>query len=502
MRCCWLLALVGCGRIGFGASDGANDGSIGDGVDIGDATVPTRVAYIKASNTETFDDFGYALAVSADGTTLAVGAPQEDSGAATINGNEADNNVSANGAVYIFVRSDTTWTQQAYLKTNNPGANDFFGAALALSADGNTLVATAIGEDGSATNVGGVPDDDALDAGAAYVFARIATTWTQQAYLKASNSNPGDRFGIAAAISASGDVIAIGADFEASNATGVNGNQMDNSAATSGAVYTFTRSGTTWSPNAYLKASNTNAGDAFGEAVALSADGSTLVVGAPSEDSSSLSYGDQMSNGTMEAGAAYVFTFAGTWSQQAYLKSTFPEFGDFFAKSIAVSADGNVLLASGPGEDMIIANSGAAYLLTRAGTTWSHAQRLKASNAGDNDQFAADLALANDGNTVVIGAPLEDSSAVGLGGNQLDDGRMDSGACYAFARSGTAWSQLAYGKALAPTTGDQMGYAMAVSGNGAVIAVAMPNEDSAARGIDGDATDESATDSGAVIVFY
>jgi len=97
------------------------------------------VGYFKASNTGAGDGFGYSAALSADGNTLAVGAPYEDSGATGINGNENDDSMRSSGAVYVFVHNTTgAWSQQAYVKASNTGANDNFGAALALSADGNT----------------------------------------------------------------------------------------------------------------------------------------------------------------------------------------------------------------------------------------------------------------------------------------------------------------------------------------------------------------------------
>ena len=106
---------------------------------------------------------------------------------------------------------------------------------------------------------GNQSDNSAGGSGAAYVFIRSGTTWTQQAYLKASNTDAGDYFGYSVAIS--GDTVVVGAYGEGSNATGVNGDQSDNSAAYSGAAYVFTRSGTTWTQQAYLKASNTGADD-------------------------------------------------------------------------------------------------------------------------------------------------------------------------------------------------------------------------------------------------
>ena len=130
--------------------------------------------------------------------------------------------------------------QQAYLKASNTGASDFFGASVAIS--GNTVVVGAYGEDSAATGVNGnQADNSAIDSGAAYVFVRSGSTWTQQAYLKASNTGASDFFGASVAIS--GDTVVVGAYDEDSAATGVNGNQANNSAVDSGAAYVFVRIG-------------------------------------------------------------------------------------------------------------------------------------------------------------------------------------------------------------------------------------------------------------------
>jgi len=148
------------------------------------------------------------------------------------------------------------------------------------------------------------------------LLPRGAVPDAQQAYLKASNTDANDTFGYAAAID--GDTVVVGASGEDSSATGVNGNQSLNDAENSGAAYVFTRSGTTWSQQAYLKASNTEADDYFGDVVAI--DGDTIVVGAPREDSSATGVnGNQSLNDASKSGAAYVFTRSGTtWTQQAY----------------------------------------------------------------------------------------------------------------------------------------------------------------------------------------
>ncbi|MBK8824821.1 MAG: FG-GAP repeat protein [Anaerolineales bacterium] len=153
-------------------------------------------------------------------------------------------------------------TQQTYIKASNTEANDSFGISMDIS--GDTLVVGAIFEDSNATGVNGnQADNSATDSGAAYVFTRNGTTWSQQAYLKASNTNPNDWFGASVAIS--GDTLVVGAFFEDSNATGINGNQADNSATNSSAAYVFTCCRKTWSQPAYLKTSNTQAGDYFGK---------------------------------------------------------------------------------------------------------------------------------------------------------------------------------------------------------------------------------------------
>ncbi|WP_345319408.1 FG-GAP repeat protein [Candidatus Villigracilis proximus] len=295
---------------------------------------PTQQTYIKASNTEANDSFGISMALSGD--TLVVGAIFEDSNATGVNGNQANNSATDSGAAYVFTRNGTTWSQQAYLKASNTNPNDWFGASVAIS--GDTLVVGAFFEDSNATGINGnQADNSASESGAAYVFTRNGTTWSQQAYLKASNTDPNDWFGYSAAIS--GDTLVVGVFKEDSNVIGVNGNQLDNSATDSGAAYVFTRNGTNWSQQAYLKASNTEAIDDFGNSVAISGD--TLVVGALNESSNATGVnGNQADNSASYSGAAYVFTRNGTtWSQQAYLKASNTDPNDWFGYSVAISGD-------------------------------------------------------------------------------------------------------------------------------------------------------------------
>mgnify|MGYP001162052534 CR=1 FL=1 len=201
-------------------------------------------AYLKASNTDSGDFFGSHVTLSGD--TLVVGAPDEDSNATGVNGNQANNSAFDSGAAYVFTRTGGIWKQEVYLKASNTDAGDLFGGSVALS--GDTLVVGAQSDDSNATGVNGNQmDNSAVDSGAAYLFTRTGGVWSQQAYLKASNTGgtllnmgtlQGDQFGSRVALS--GNTLAVGAVPEDSAATGVNGNQADNSTFNSGAAYVFT----------------------------------------------------------------------------------------------------------------------------------------------------------------------------------------------------------------------------------------------------------------------
>ncbi len=481
-------------------------------IDERDARYPLTIdplaqqAYFKASNTEAGDQFGYSVAVSAD--TVVVGAPNEDSNATGVNGDQTNNSAGTSGAAYVFVRIGGVWSQQAYLKASNTDAGDIFGFSVAVS--GDTVVVGALGEDSSATGVNGdQANNSASLSGAAYVFVRDGFgVWSQQAYLKASNTGFDDWFGFWVAVW--GDTAVVGAYLEDSSAPGVNGDQTNNSAADSGAAYVFVRSGTTWSQQAYLKASNTDSGDAFGYSVAVSGD--TVVVGAFAESSNATGVnGNQADNSAFLSGAAYVFVRDGfgVWSQQAYLKASNTGSFDRFGYSVAVSGDTVVVGAHGEDSNATGVDSnqadnsasfaGAAYVFVRdGGGVWSQQTYLKASNTGTSDQFGFSVAVSGD--TVVVGANLEASSATGVNGDQTDNSADDSGAAYVFVRDGGGvWSQQAYLKASNTGGSDLFGHSVAVSGD--TVVVGAPTEDSNATGVNGNQTNNSAASSGAAYVL-
>jgi trimeric autotransporter adhesin len=145
------------------------------------------------------------------------------------------------GAAYVFSRTGTTWTEQAFIKASNPRWEDWFGVRSAISGDGNTIAVSAPVQDGGAKGINGDQDDfSATDSGAVYFFTRTGGTWTQRAYVKASNTHAYDEFGSSLALNLDGSILVVGAHKESSGAKGIKGDQNDHSAPDSGAVYVFT----------------------------------------------------------------------------------------------------------------------------------------------------------------------------------------------------------------------------------------------------------------------
>jgi FG-GAP repeat len=471
---------------------------------------PKTIASIKASNAKKDDQFGFMVALSGDGNTLAVSSTAEDSAAKGVNGNQADHSAINSGAVYIFARNGGSWVQQAYLKASNTKASNQFGSSLALSNDGNTLAVGAAGEGSSAAGIDGDQADTSMPgAGAVYVFARTGSTWSQQAYVKASNTGEktdGDQFGYSIALSGDGNTLAAGAISEDSAATGINGNQADNSADSAGAVYVFTRADAKWSQQAYVKSWNTTVrGSLFGYSVGLSGNGNTLAVGAYDEERG--------------RGAAYIFNRTGsTWAQQIRLQASNAEEGDSLGCSISISDDGNTMVAGAFDEDSLLRgiqppnegsndaasdiSTGAAYVFVRNGNTWTQQAFIKATNTRLNDQFAWALSLSRDGNTLAVGSHLEDSGASGLNGNQEDASAEDSGAVYVYTRTGATWAPASYVKASTPRASAEFGISVALNGDGKVLAVGAFKDSGGGAGINPARTAKPAEESGAAYVYY
>ena len=380
--------------------------------------------------------------------------------------------------------------QQAYLKASNNRCLSWL-RREAVAIDGDTVVVGDPGESSNATGVNGDQSNtSAVEAGAAYVFVRNGTTWTQQAYLKAINTQGGAWFGNAVAVS--GDSIVVGAYNQGQITQGVNPPAtpvVPNPAPFSGAAYTFIRIGSAWSPEAYIKASNTRdivgIGANFGNSVAISGD--TMAIGAPHEDNSAVGINDNQTLGVQTfSGAVYLYgRVAGLWTQQAYVKGPVNK-SQLFGSSVAVS--GNTVVVGAPfensgssgtaGDPLSTSSpqSGAAYVyLDTGGGQWVLQQYLKASNNDANDQFGSAVAISGD--TLAVTAVNESSNATGVNGNQLDNSASQSGAVYVFQRAGAAWGQQAYIKASNTGAGDMFGTSVAISGDMLVAGAPHEQED-------------------------
>jgi hypothetical protein len=464
--------------------------------------------YLKAPVRTAGDSFSYFISLSDDGKTLAVGAPDEDSSAKNVNGT-VDDKALDSGAAYVYVKNETGWTLQAYIKSPDTQAGDDFGRAVSLSADGNILAVGAPGEDSSTHGLGSTADDNAKDSGAVFTYKRVGETWTPEAYIKGSRTRAADGFGAHLDLSRDGNTLAVGARLDDAAVGGVNPvDDGTTNAANSGALYTFARSGSSWTEQAYLKAQYPSAGDRLGWVLVISGDGNTLVAGAPDEDSTPIAQGAVPNENALSAGAAFVFSRTGsTWTQQAYLKSTKTQASDQFGGELGISADGNTLAVASAGEDSsttgvnskedeAATDSGAVYVFARNGSTWTQQAYVKASNTGAGDGFGEDIAFSVDGNVMAIGAYGEASA---LPDHPEDDNAQNAGAVYMYSRIAGNWAPKLYLKSPDIGIGDCYGDRVRLTRDGHTLVVGAFAEDSSSAS--GQHPNDSAQNSGAVYAY-
>ncbi len=425
---------------------------------------------------------------------------------------------------------------EAYFKASNTGARDQFGDSIAIS--GNTVVVGAPYEDSVARGVNNANQGDGDitkaqgDSGAAYVFVQDSQgLWTQQAYLKASNADPGDKFGSAVAIS--GDTIVVAAPKEASSATRVNGNEDLNDAEGRGAVYVFVRDNMgNWSQQAYLKLDGP--GNRF-RFLSVAIDGDTLVISSPTEaDGAHVYVRDELGNWSFQthlkdehiqsgndfgisvgisgdfviigaphesgnSAGAYIFVRddEGNWSQEDFLKT--PEFQSF-GQVVDISGDTAI----------VGSNTETAYVFVRNNTgDWSQQTRLVAARGVLHDRQGGDFrdqsdnfgtSVAIEGNRIIVGASHEDSASRQVNGDETDNSARAAGAAYIFVRDDEgSWSQEAYLKAFNSEAGDFFGNRVAISSYSAIVGANF--EDNNAKGINKQTDNGVATNSGAAYVF-
>ena len=344
----------------------------------------TLQAYIKPSNTGVEDHFGSDLAISGDGFTIIVGAPQESSNATTVNGDGANNSAFVSGAAYVFKQDiNGIWTQAAYLKAPNAEAGDRFGTSVAVDWSGQTFV---VGAPGEQSNSALTPANNSLtNAGAAYVFSTNSSgVITPGYYLKAFNAGLQDQFGHSVAINRRGDIVAVGAPGEDSGTATIGMAEFsadqppatDDAAENAGAVYLFKKGGfSSYVGSDYVKAPVRHPNMQFGEV--LSFGDWDLAVGATEESSGASGIdGDSTSTSAPRSGAVFRYHSIGLFGyanprEPTYIKAPNPDAGDQFGASVSMGFDDDAMLIGSPGEssslltdpdDDFTLGAGAVYL--------------------------------------------------------------------------------------------------------------------------------------------
>ena len=336
-----------------------------------DANIPL-VAH-SVTDGSASDNFGISVSISGD--YAIIGAYYDDIGTHT-----------DQGSAYIFVREGGAWTEQAKLTASDGAASENFGASVSISGDYAII---------GAPKGGGAW----VLQGAAYIFIRNGTSWSEQAKLNAADGEPGDYFGNS--VSINGDFAIIGAPRD------------DVFYASQGSAYVFVRSGTSWSQQSRLSYAGGQYNDYFG--ISVSIDGNSAVVG--------VLYFDWFAT---DQGAAYVFTRSGsTWTQQAQLLANDGAAGDAFGYSVSINGD--YAIAGAPNRNGPTTKEGAAYIFKRTGTTWSQQVKLTRLESEATSYFGNSVCISGD--YVIVGAYYDDIGA-----------HTDQGSAYLYRRAGTTWS--------------------------------------------------------------
>ena len=485
-----------------------------------DGTLPGAdlIGYLKSIAGDNGDAFGDRVAISRDGSTLAIAAANESSG---LQADPADNSAALAGAVYVFARTGLDWALEGYVKAPNLDAGDLFGSSLALNGDGSVLLVGARREDSRAIRVDGdATDNSTADSGAAYVFRRSSGSWAFESYLKAPYGASDLQFGRAVALSADGatavisSALAAGSSSKPSAAPNRNSLQRFVPAperVTTVFVYRF--DGTVWDYDALFTPGNAGEDAASYQNLAISDDGLRVVLGAPLDDSDATTInGDDSNSNRQNSGAAYVFDDDGTgsWDEVAYLKASNAGANDRFGSSVAISGDGRYVLIGAPLEDSTVGapaddslgNSGAVYLYEAGASAWSELAIQKPDTARGGDYWGSSVAISGDGARFATGARFESSAETGIATSVSVDGTTNgAGAVAIFAANATSsWALTRQLKATNTGEDDNFGTALALSGDGETLIVGAPAEDGAATDIDGTDNDDS-SDTGAAYLY-
>lgn len=521
-----------------------------------DSAMLTSIIYVKASNAEASDWFGWSLAISADGNTMAVGAPAEASNAVGVNGDKTNNESPTSGAVYVFIKENGNWKEQAYVKASNTAQpnnssagstlpNARFGYQVALSGDGNTLAVTALNEHSPSSGIDCYKDDyiETVSStnssgssisvqrhrnymyGAVYIFKRTNMSWSETTYVKAVINTKDLNFGSALALSGDGKTLAVATPYESTPINGViRLNTLSSSSARS--CYNYNASNSSSNSSLTFSSSSSSSSSSFSSnSSAISSQGSST---------------SSVSPGGTGSGGIYIYREVNnTWTEEAFIKGADTTKDDRFGNSIALSADGTLLAVGAPGNatslkgelekaviesDEFVLTGGAVYIFkftTPEGLgTWSQQTKIKSNYNFLSQEFGFSVALSGDGSTLAVGVPGDWSKATGIeseipkAGEGIgtdfilakdfiaNQGNSNAyGSTYIYTSNGDTWIRQAYIKASNAKLSYQFGGAVTLSHNGNILAVSSLIESSRAKGINGNEADTGAFYSGAAYLF-
>ena len=321
---------------------------------------------INANDAQSGDAFGYSASMNDAGDRIVVGAHFEDT-----RGSNA-------GAIYIFHKAGSSWSQEQKFAPAILGSNDQFGFSSAISGDGNYVVVGAFGYDTASTN-----------AGLVYVYNWNGSSWQFQQELVNPWNGTDNKFGFSVDIDQDGDTIVVGAYEYDGSPTGPY--------TDFGYVVVYARSGSTWSQQSgVIQEPNPDFANLFGGYVSISDDGNTIAACA-------YWAGD---GGKNRSGRVHIFNrTSGVWAHTQQLSASDKEDGGYFGRAVRISGDASTLLVGAYLSDFnSLSNVGRAYIFTNQSGTWIEQAVIVHPNFAAQDRFGWGLGITPDGSTICVGA--------------------------------------------------------------------------------------------------
>ena len=377
---------------------------------------------IQASSPQAWSYFGSDVAMNSDGTMIIVGMYGDNTGASDA------------GSAYIYTYSGGSWGSEVRITSSDAlSTNDYFGRSVSMSSDGTKVIVGANGKGGNNT-------------GAVYIFTYSGGSWDAGTKIQAASPSAADNFGSKVSMSSDGTKVAVAAHYQDSGGNGA------------GAVYIYTYSGGSWGSEVRLLAPDAAAGDQFGHGLAISGDGTKVIVGAHAE-----------TTGGSWSGAAYIFTYSGSsWDAGTKIVASDAQVEDNFGYDVSINSDGTKVIVGALYEDTGGSNAGAAYIFVYNGSSWDTGTKIMAPDPEVDDVFGNGVYMSSDGTKVIVGADAEDGGS----GSPLNA----AGTAYIFTYSGSSWDTGT--KIMAPDAeaGDRFGRFVAMNSDGTKVIVGATEE--------------------------